>query len=653
VTAATDGFHDWAPLDDYKTTICGQLATFGIFEPTRERKILQFLPEIPEHDWNIIIIPTRRSVFDERFKLATKLMERGRQGDLLSCFDRDNPCFEAEVTPQRNLLRANTAGRWLSACRTGQRICVFGPWVGDGGHGFRPEIHPAERIWWRGEDDRLRLLFVQDASQRFGDRRQFQWRWGQTERGNWRPWAGPGLQGEFRVAFQAERGSTVSLAIEQLLDTNTRTTGRSAGNHRLFPLKEGGQDFADVKVDLGLGSRSDRLELDLSKLDVSIKPTDVCRRQNGKVQGYVTIHDKTGYGYQEGEGFDAFEVTLPAIPEESEPETVKHLDSEPAAESLHASVLVTAQEERTAVAAGALRARLLDDLLSAAFLKRLPFGEPPAPEVQQTEARERMAVARTDVVIGFTRRFRVTARPHYDGPRGERLEGAIRRARRLDLARLLEAAPAPVPYRVKWDVEVRDAATGARLPDDRVTRTCKRPRLLVDDDCVLELPPRAEGGPPDRVLHLSAKATLVKRDDDPIPSVTLVGAESAAAAVGGDKPAEQEIRLASHFIRATERDSAEKVLAWLEAANPSSGNIVAAGSPPKGERPPDQETRPNQRDLDSYRQRYHARMLRHGVALATTDGRVTVDELAQFVDMAAAFGDLPPLTRVQAAPKVK
>src|SRR5262245_41368750 len=73
-TAATDGFHDWAPFDDHKTTICGDLMVFGTFEPTREKKLLRFLPELPEHDWNIILIPTHASVFEERFRLATKLM---------------------------------------------------------------------------------------------------------------------------------------------------------------------------------------------------------------------------------------------------------------------------------------------------------------------------------------------------------------------------------------------------------------------------------------------------------------------------------------------------------------------------------------------------------------------------------------------------
>ena len=73
LTAATDGFHDWAPFDDFKTTICGALGIFGTFEPNRQKEFLRFLPEIPEHDWNVILIPTARSIFDERFQLARRL----------------------------------------------------------------------------------------------------------------------------------------------------------------------------------------------------------------------------------------------------------------------------------------------------------------------------------------------------------------------------------------------------------------------------------------------------------------------------------------------------------------------------------------------------------------------------------------------------
>jgi len=277
LTAATDGFHDWAPFDDFKTTICGALGIFGTFEPTREKEFLRFLPEIPEHDWNVILIPTARSIFDERFRLARRLMERGHEGDLVSC--QGTPCFEAEVTPQSRLLKANSAGGWLTSCRRGQTLCTFGPWVGDGGHGYRPEIHPAERIWWR-DGDRLKLIAVQDASQRFRDHRQFQWA-DTREPSRWHPWAAPSMQGEFRVAFEAAAGSAVEFLVEQMLDTNVRgVTPPVPAADMQYAFSHQGTDVGGVRVRLGLGATSERLELNLSSLDIA--PDDVCLRPDGR-----------------------------------------------------------------------------------------------------------------------------------------------------------------------------------------------------------------------------------------------------------------------------------------------------------------------------------------------------------------------------------
>jgi hypothetical protein len=643
MTAATDGFHDWAPFDDFKTTICGQLMVFGTFEPTRENPLLHFLPEIPEHDWNVILIPTRESIFDERFKLATKLMDRGHEGDLDVCFDRRNPCFEAEVTPNATLLKANADDQWLSACRLGQTVCVFGPWVGDGGHGHRPEIHPAERIWWRDDAGRVRLVFVQDASQRFGDRRHFQWTFGQTEPGSWHPWAAPQLEGEFRMAFEASKGSTVRFEIEQLLDGNTlNVKGRIPGTDLTFPLEQDGS-AGTVRAILRTGSKSDRLELDLSKLDVSL--VDVCDRGDGTLQGYLVLGDKLGHRYQEGEGFDIFAVTPPPFLRADEPSN-SGPTQQPVGEvreHLHASVRVSASEEQTASAPTPSVAGVLSDLLDAATDKPLPVEAPVTQRAEQAQAVARIRTQRPALEVGFARRFRLSARPHYDGPRGERMESAIDGAKHDVLQRLLEAVPTPVPERVFWRLAVSDFTDPERLPGPPVM-TCTR-RLLVDDECVLELPGRGDGGPPGQVLRVIATARILDADGNPIPEVTTVG--RGAPALDEHTVAQQQIRLGSHFIRATNGDSAEKVLAWLSAASGASAADLIRLSRSQD------EARPNAHGLDLYRREYYARMLRHGIRLATRDGRITLDELAQFVDMTQAFEKPPPLTNLPPPPTAK
>jgi len=633
LTAATDGFHDWAPFDDFKTTICGALGIFGTFEPNRQKELLRFLPEIPEHDWNVILIPTARSIFDERFRLARRLMERGHEGDLVSC--GGTPCFEAEITPQGRLLKANAAGGWLTACRRGQTLCAFGPWVGDGGHGYRPEIHPAERIWWR-DGERLKLLAVQDASQRFRDHRQFQWA-DTREPSRWHPWAAPSMQGEFRVAFEAAAGGAapVEFMVEQMLDANVRgVTPPVAAADMQYAFTHQGTDVGTVRVRLGLGATSERLELALSTLDIA--PDDVCLRPDGRtLQGYLRLHDVIGYRHQEGEGFNTFEVVPPPLLDPSlagaaDPPCPACAGSraDEGHDPLHVAVLIVAREEQVDPSTTTSET-VLADLLRAAT-------EKPDPQPLLARAAREKENA-SDIVMQSARRFRLSVRPHYDGPRGERLEAAVNKGDRETFRKLLAAAGAPVPESVQWDVHVRNFSQGTAeepgrcLPDGD-------PHLLVGDECVIDLPAAAAPGD---VLRVWATARLLDAQGQPIPESTVVGVPGGSAS-----PARQEIRLASHFIRAANVASRERILAWLGHAFAPTGDLVKAATS-------EDEVPVDLADLGPHRRSYHARMLRHGLVLAGVDQRITLDELRQFVEMAQLFARLPPLGDMPAAPAVK
>jgi hypothetical protein len=634
LTAATDGFHDWAPFDDFKTTICGALGIFGTFEPTRQSEILRFLPEIPEHDWNVILIPTGRTIFDERFKLAQRLMERGHEGDLVSC--SGTPCFEAEITPQTRLLKANAAGGWLSACRRGQTICTFGPWVGDGGHGYRPEIHPAERIWWR-DGERLKLLAVQDASQRFRDHRQYQWA-DTPEPKRWHPWAAPSMQGEFRVAFEAARepAAPVDFMVEQMLDANVRGVKPAvAAADMTYAFTQGGTEVGRMRVHLGLGATSERLELAFSTLDIA--PDDVCvRPDGGSLQGYLRLHDVIGYRHQEGEGFNTFEVVPPRLLGEPAPPspdpscaTCKAPVADDASHTLHVATLILAREERVDRST-TMSERVLADLLRAATEKP----EPP-PLLARAASRKENA---SDIVLQSARRFRLSVRPHYDGPRGERLESAIDHGDGETFRKLLVAAGAAVPVRVQWDVHVRNFSAGGGEEPGACVPAGER-HLLEADECAIDLP---AGVGPDDVLRVWATARLLDAQGQPIPESMVVGVPGGSPAA----PARQEIRLASHFIRATNVQARDRILSWLGNAFAPANDLVKAATAPE-------EVPVDFADLGLHRRSYHARMLRHGLVLATVDQRITLDELRQFVEMAQLFADLPPLGAVPQAPTVK
>src|SRR4029079_16622377 len=103
---------------------------------------------------------------------------------------------------------------------------------------------------------------------------------------------------------------------------------------------------------------------------------------------------------------------------------------------------------------------------------------------------------------------------------------------------------------------------------------------------------------------------------------------------GGAPPAQQEIRLASHFIRAANAGSRDQILAWLGHAFARTGALVKAATS-------EDEVPVDLADLGPHRRSYHARMLRHGLVLAGVDQRITPDELRQFVEMAELFADSP------------
>jgi hypothetical protein len=641
VTAATDGFHDWAPLDRVKTTVCGTLAHFKTFEPNRQHFLLASLPELPEHDWNIFIKPTPSTVFAERFSLATQLMERGRQGDLMKCPGPDDPCFEAELTAPGALREANVAKEWLSVFRRGQPICVYGPWVGDGGHGYRPEIHPAERIWWRA-GDRLMLVFAQDASQRFGNHRHFRWR-GKKEK-YWQPWARHGLEGAFRVAVDLPASSTepATIRVEQLLEGNTRSVKepvsgdvREVSRHDLeFDLRRGGSSVRKLKVSLGVGLDSNRLELALDNLGV--RPVELCQ-EGSSIRGFLQIRHRIGRRQEDGEGFDVLEMSA------EPPRILGQASARPPGPArppadLRVHVEVTAREHGDQPIGGPSDA-LLDALLRAAAASL------PGAEAQLTDSDVARVSGRkpAQLPLGRTGGFSVSAQPHYDGPRGDRINRAFEKKRWEEFQRLLHAADAPVPARVAWEWDLRDFTErsderdGVKVADGELSITCRK-RRLRDDTCEVMLPARLA----DHVLRLVATATILETAAG--ASRQMRQAPEKPGAAEGEPLENQRLRLASHFVLADSRADADTVLSWLSLSyeQPRIPGLAQTDNEPVADI-----------GLDEYRRSYRARMLRQGLILSTVDHRITVDELTQFVRMTREFGTLPPLGPAHAPPTAK
>ncbi len=126
-----------------------------------------------------------------------------------NCDDADSiaefSVVECEIQPfhEANSVAARMLND-MARARTGQDICVYGPWIYDLGHCCHPEIHPAEQIWWREDrtdKQRVYKMFVTcDGSKRFW------WRDQMDDGVEMKPWGAPPIKGLFAIAFETEIG---------------------------------------------------------------------------------------------------------------------------------------------------------------------------------------------------------------------------------------------------------------------------------------------------------------------------------------------------------------------------------------------------------------------------------------------------------------
>ena len=331
------------------------------------------------------------------------------------------------------------------------------PWVGDGGHGYRPEIHPAERIWWR-DGDRLKLIAVQDARSASATIA--------SSNGPTRASPADGTLGRPQHAGRVPRrlrggggaAPPAQFAVEQMLDANVRgVTPPVAAADMQYAFTHQGTDVGSVRVRLGLGATSERLELALSTLDIA--PDDVVSGPTGRtLQGYLRLHDVIGYRHQEGEGFNTFEVVPPplldpALPEAADPACPACAAStrDDTHDRLHVAVLIVC-------ARGAGRS-LHDDVGDRARGPPAAATEKPdlAPLLARA-AREKENAA--DIVMQSARPIPPLRAPSLRRATRRTPEAAVNEGDRETFRKLLAAAGAPVPETVQWDVHVRNFSQG-------------------------------------------------------------------------------------------------------------------------------------------------------------------------------------------------
>jgi len=310
---ATDGLHDWTPVDGYKTKLCGRLHRFTNHCPGR-----RFV--FDECDWNLHVVPVK-----PHGSVVARTRELSPRSKIGSCRATDTngaaaafyDCVETEVTPHGTL---PPFGNWLgNEVSTGlppgwKEVCNYGPWVTDSGHGHQPEIHPAQLRWLRdGASRSFTLFLVQDASSRFAARRHFIH---QRRPVDWAAWAQTPLHGEFRVAFQTKGAAGSRLVIKELHAREVRPGGGTT------PCSTTSGAPCELSDGASLAVRVENLLDPPTK--IAVRFDEVCRRSDGVLQGYVRIAAGVGSPDCGREGYLVLQVVDESPVSEGAPPVTAH-----------------------------------------------------------------------------------------------------------------------------------------------------------------------------------------------------------------------------------------------------------------------------------------------------------------------------------------
>jgi hypothetical protein len=217
-----DIFRNWYPLDGSKQTVCGVLDRWTLYNGSPFTR--------GELDLHPHIIP------GQPFEWIVQDVPNQSQVSLETC--NGAPCIWGEVTAPDAFTKwflelkdlgslptgncdCDTTPACCSTAYKGNPVCGFGPFVAERAHGWRPEIHPVERIWAATTRNGVQvtdLLVIQDSSRRFGERSDFVHG---EQLSTWRPWAPEKLDAEVGLAYAMQAGQTVDFALTRRFDAGT------------------------------------------------------------------------------------------------------------------------------------------------------------------------------------------------------------------------------------------------------------------------------------------------------------------------------------------------------------------------------------------------------------------------------------------------
>ena len=290
-------FRPWGPA---KTTACGLLDDFFFYDGLGA-----------EADWNLNLVPS--ASYDWLLSDVESL-----PGVELHAPCHGARCMQLEITPDRTYYSnswfpkdcndyeyyLDSWGQLRTGCADDPRghnqrspveltsLCAYGPWVGDHGHDGRPEIHPAELLWWRSGTSHY-LMMVQDDSNRFDRPSHFYFgpEYPPGPFPGWRPWSMFPRQGKFRVAFAVDPAAGPGRYEVRVVD------------HRAVLLDDtDSDDGSDHRLVVGGAAILDVAEKTLDN-HVQVGFEDLCRRPDGRTAGFVSLTSSLGTSDLGGEGY--------------------------------------------------------------------------------------------------------------------------------------------------------------------------------------------------------------------------------------------------------------------------------------------------------------------------------------------------------------
>lgn len=292
---------NWYPLDRFQHVLIGEIDRYSFHDGIGA-----------EADWNIFIKPSAEFAF-----LLDDALPNANRDEVHKCERLGGFCMEAEVTPDEHFFDNPFFPKNGRSPLVGHDIGVYGPWVAEEAHGWRPEIHPSQALWWRdrvkgssGDTARhdYHLMVVQDDSNRFDRQDDFS--------GNIvRPWSKPPIDMLFRIAVRVPAGQIRQLVVTEIFGRNVHPIGSSVPDAilALTPTLSHNQVFGDTQV--RAKKASDATHTDIRFESFTERITGPRFSEKSEFRGYVSVRCKVGVDDRGGEGYIALVIHEEIVPQ--------------------------------------------------------------------------------------------------------------------------------------------------------------------------------------------------------------------------------------------------------------------------------------------------------------------------------------------------